>query len=305
VIICCYNGEQFLEEAVDSVLAQTLSPLEVIVIDDGSTDSSAQIARSYGERVRVISQTNRGLPASRNVGIAAARGEYLFFIDADDLIHPASFEHLRASIQSRHDTVAIMGFATFRENFAKPIAEQLFESDDFFPEIICGNFGPQHNRLVPKQLALRAGCFDPTMYLYEDWLFWCRVALSGARLAPIPFVGAYYRRHEATMSDTAPETATICGHIRVMEELGEGMLRNRDLLDRWGEQLFWSAWVALHRAHAAGISWRALRRLSRVLYGIVRVGPPEIRRSMLAKSIRLFGAPLTESLWSLVIGPSA
>ena len=74
VLICCYNGERFLRETLDSVLAQTLPPLEVIVVDDGSTDSSGEIGDSYGDPVRMISQTNRGLPASRNVAVQAAQG---------------------------------------------------------------------------------------------------------------------------------------------------------------------------------------------------------------------------------------
>ena len=300
VVICCHNGEKYLRETLDSVFAQTLPPLEVILVDDGSTDSSAEIARSYGETVRVISQSNCGLPASRNVGIQAARGEYLFFIDTDDLIHPTSFERLYGAVRSQRDTVAIMGFAVFRENDYEPISERLFDLDDFFPHIIQGNFGPQHNRLISKELALRAGCFDPKMYLYEDWLFWCRVAMCGARLAPVQFVGTYYRRHDATMSKNAPEMAPIRGHIRVMEELGERMLQQPQLLDQWGQQLFWSVWTALHRARKAKVDWGDLYRLRQVLRQLIARGPVDVRRSTYARVARWLGIPLAESLYNLL-----
>lgn len=299
VLICCYNGERFLRETLDSVLAQSLPPLEVIVVDDGSTDTSAEIARSYGEPVRVISQTNRGLPASRNVAIQAARGRYLIFIDADDLIHPTSLERLHAAIESRDDVVAIMGFVPFGQAAGPAPAEQLYDFEDFFPAILYGNFGPQHNRLVSKELALRAGCFDPTMFYFEDWLFWCRVALCGARLAPVSFVGAYYRRHDATMSDTAPSIAFIRGHVRVMEELGEAILERPDLLNQWSQHTFWCAWTALHRARQASVPWRELVRLRRVLREIVRRGSPELRRSRLAKMMDIIGVRAAESLRNL------
>jgi glycosyltransferase involved in cell wall biosynthesis len=300
VLICCYNGERFLAETLESVLAQTLKPAEVIVIDDGSTDRSAEIAESFGLPVRVIRQANQGLPASRNVAIAAAQGEYLFFIDADDTIHPTALERLRHTLVGKRDTVAIMGFRPFRENLDESLGEMTFEFDSFFPAIIGGNFGPQHNRLIPRELALRAGCFDPTMYLFEDWLFWCRVALCSAKLSPVPFVGAYYRRHDNTMSDTAPPIAAIRGHVRVMTELGAGMLRRPELLEQHGLRLFWSVWTAFHRGQRSGMSPEELEPLVQHLDRIVRDGPKEVRKLKFARLIRLLGARWADRVRSFV-----
>jgi hypothetical protein len=88
VVIPCYNGTKFLRETLDSVLAQTLPALEVIVVDDGSTDGSAGIADSYGPPVRVIRQPNQGESVARNRGIEEAKGEWVAFLDADDLWLP-------------------------------------------------------------------------------------------------------------------------------------------------------------------------------------------------------------------------
>jgi glycosyltransferase involved in cell wall biosynthesis len=84
VIVPVYNGERFLREAIESILAQTYSPIEVIVVDDGSTDDTAEIARSFGDRVRCIRQANAGPAVARNNGLAAATGEFVAFLDADD-----------------------------------------------------------------------------------------------------------------------------------------------------------------------------------------------------------------------------
>lgn len=92
VVIPCYNGAKFLRETLDSVLSQTYPVLEVLVIDDGSTDDSAAIAESYGSPIRVIRQPNQGESVARNRGIDEAKGDWIAFLDADDLWEPVKIE---------------------------------------------------------------------------------------------------------------------------------------------------------------------------------------------------------------------
>lgn len=87
-VVPVYNGERFVGEAIDSILAQTYRPLEVIVVDDGSTDGTPAIVQGYGPPVRSVRQDNAGPAAARNRGVAEARGELVGFLDADDLWHP-------------------------------------------------------------------------------------------------------------------------------------------------------------------------------------------------------------------------
>ena len=99
VVIPCYNAARFLRQTLESVLNQTHAPLEVLVIDDGSTDESAAIAQSYGPPVRVICQPNQGESVARNRGIEEARGDWIAYLDADDLWLPEKLERQLAAVQ--------------------------------------------------------------------------------------------------------------------------------------------------------------------------------------------------------------
>jgi glycosyltransferase involved in cell wall biosynthesis len=92
VVIPAYNAEAYLREALDSVFAQTRPPDEVVVVDDGSTDRTSEVAASYGDRVRLLRQPNRGEAAARNAGVLAARGALIAFLDADDTWLPRYLE---------------------------------------------------------------------------------------------------------------------------------------------------------------------------------------------------------------------
>ncbi len=100
-VIPVFNGERYLGEALESVLAQSYQPLEVIVVDDGSTDGTAEVARRYGERVRYVWQPNAGETAARNLGLTAAQGEFIAFLDADDVWHSEKLERQIARFQER------------------------------------------------------------------------------------------------------------------------------------------------------------------------------------------------------------
>ena len=88
VIIPAYNGDRYIEEAISSILAQTYTDYEIIVVDDGSTDNTQQIIQQYGDRVKYFTQANQGVAASRNLGLTKAQGEYIAFLDQDDVFLP-------------------------------------------------------------------------------------------------------------------------------------------------------------------------------------------------------------------------
>jgi len=114
VVIPVWNGERFLRQCLDSVLAQEHRPLEIIVVDDGSTDGSARIAAGYASAVRVLRQENRGPAAARNAGLDAATGEYIAFNDCDDLWQPGKLAR-QLEVMTRNAEVDLC--LTWAQNF--------------------------------------------------------------------------------------------------------------------------------------------------------------------------------------------
>jgi glycosyltransferase involved in cell wall biosynthesis len=181
VIIPTYNYARFLGEAIDSALAQTLEPLEVMVVDDGSTDGTAEVLASYGERIRVIRQKNAGVAMARNAGIAAARGDYLAFLDSDDAWYPRKLELQMARFEADAalglvhcgaETIDAGGrtLTTSVGGMEGRVAEAMLRMDR---EVIS----PQGSSIVvPKRVAEEIGGFDPRLPPSEDWDFCYRVA---------------------------------------------------------------------------------------------------------------------------------
>lgn len=135
VVIPVYNVEQYLCECVDSVLAQTLQDFEIILVDDGATDSSGTICDRYGQqdpRIRVIHQPNGGLSAARNTGLDAAAGEYVYFLDSDDYIAPYALEHLRElAVKEQADVVFFDASVFFTDCEPDPNVYRYHRSRDY------------------------------------------------------------------------------------------------------------------------------------------------------------------------------
>ena len=109
VLIPAFNAERYLAEAIESVLSQDWKPLEIVVVDDGSEDRSAIIAESFGPPVRCVRRPHGGLAAARNAAVAEARGQFIAFLDADDLFTPGSLAVRMAAFQNDPSTEAVLG----------------------------------------------------------------------------------------------------------------------------------------------------------------------------------------------------
>ncbi|HEV8435798.1 MAG TPA: glycosyltransferase [Thermoanaerobaculia bacterium] len=197
VIIPSYNYARYLGEAIDSALGQTLPPLEVIVVDDGSTDDTPHVLATYGDRIHVLRQKNAGVAVARNSGIAAARGEYIAFLDADDVWLPRKLE-LQMPLFT--DSVGLVhcglefGTAIQLPRIDGDVANALLLLE---PDVI---HGPGSTVVVPKRVAEEAGGFDASLPASEDWDFIYRVA-TRHRVAHVPEPLVRYRKHGSGRHD--------------------------------------------------------------------------------------------------------
>ena len=193
VIIPAYNSEAFLAEALGSVLAQTYRPAEVIVVDDGSTDRSADVARSF-EGVRYIYQANRGPATARNTGIALARGEFIAFLDHDDVWLPNKLE-VQMEFLLSHPHV---GFTICRvENFL----DKRFSLPPAARTIALMKEQINLNTLVIRRGVFdRLGFFDPTYLIGHDLDWIVRAKDLGVEIAILPHVLLRRRIHANNLS---------------------------------------------------------------------------------------------------------
>ena len=200
VIIPVYNGARFLRAALESVFAQTYRPLEVIVVDDGSVDDSGAIAQSFPE-VHYIRQENQGVAAARNNAIEVARGEFLAFLDQDDLWRP---EKLKAQVGYLLDNPDLGYTLTHQQFFLEPGATL---PPWFRKELLA----TVHTGWVLGTLVVRRSVFDQvggfaTGYSAandSDWFF--RAKAAGIRTAVVPELLLLKRVHEANDSGRAKE----------------------------------------------------------------------------------------------------
>lgn len=205
VIIPCHNAAGTLAEALDSVFAQAIDGLEAIVVDDGSTDGSAEVAERYLERGLVlVRQANAGAAAARNRGIALARGEFLQFLDADDLLGPGKIAAQAAALRGAGPRAVAFGRWG---RFVGSGETVRFRDDDLnrewqpveFLRFLYANNRMMHPAawLVPRAVAEAAGPWDERLSLDDDGEYFCRVALAADRLVSVPGATSLYRSGNA------------------------------------------------------------------------------------------------------------
>lgn len=205
VIIPTYNRRDLITEAIDSALAQTFTDYEVIVVDDGSTDDTLQQLRRYGDRIRYQFQDNRGVAAARNAGIRMARGEFVCFLDSDDLWKP---EKLAVQIRfaEAHPEYGLIASeqqyfdADGKEMNHSKAAMYRIRNGMVVEHLLFGNWIPTSTVMLRRECLEAVGGFDEDVGQFgEDWLLWMKVA---ARY-PIYFIPeplAVYRFHSGQLT---------------------------------------------------------------------------------------------------------
>ncbi|SEJ11926.1 Glycosyltransferase involved in cell wall bisynthesis [Cyclobacterium xiamenense] len=193
VVIPCYNQGRYLEETVRSVLASTYRPLELLLVNDGSTDDSLERARSLEKKhpeVRVIDQPNGGVARARNTGIRAAQGEFVLPLDGDDTVSDAYIAEAVSVLQQRPEVKVVYCRAV---KFSEA-GEKAWKLKPFSLRALARDNMIFVAALLRKSDADAVGGFSEDMHMgREDWEFWIKILKNGGEVVQLPFVGFYYR----------------------------------------------------------------------------------------------------------------
>lgn len=204
IIIPAYNAASTIVQTLESVLNQTSPHWEAIVINDGSVDETVSIVNRYSEkdnRIRMFSQHNQGLSAARNTGIDHANFKWLLFLDADDWISPYYVERTTNLIDDHPNLDAVhCGWVRIAPNGTRLKERYAPDSPDLFPVLAKMCPFAVHACVVRKKIAEKAGRFDSSIKITEDWDFWQRVARTGAKFGAVKEVLALYRMQPNSLS---------------------------------------------------------------------------------------------------------
>ncbi len=267
VIVPTFNRSHLLGAAVNSVLEQTYPNIELIVIDDGSTDKTGQVVSSFGADVRYMYQQNRGPSAARNRGISISNGSYLIFLDDDDLLKPTMVERTVGLVENASGDVgaAHVDYEYFGANESQRLAmpRKPRRGPETIDRLVKANFIPINTALLRRKCVEAIGGFDDGLRGYEDWDFLLRAALAGYRFLFVPEQLALIRLHQGRLSSDSVAIARSA--VRMISKL-ELQVASRPALAR-----------SLRRSLAER---RILLALTLALEGFDREGREELAASV-------------------------
>ena len=194
LIIPIYNNQQTIEKCLDSILKQSFTDYEVVVMNDGSTDRTLEILKTYGRKIQVFSQENQGAPAARNNGYKKSAGEYVFFCDADIIMKPDALKKMVRLLDS-DDSISYV-YSSFRHGWKK------FNSFDFDPELL------RKMPYINTATLIRRQDFpgwDESLKKFQDWDLWLTMLEAGCIGKRIPEVLFRIQTEDATISSWLPK----------------------------------------------------------------------------------------------------
>jgi glycosyltransferase involved in cell wall biosynthesis len=251
VVIACYNLGHYLHHALNSVLNQSFTRWEAIVVDDGSTDNTQEVASKYTDgRIRYVGQANRGVSAARNLGLSLANGEFVAFLDADDEWDDQFLEVCVRELRSREDLTCVVVQPRFIDETGSLLPRRSqyhhVQSSEFRSRLLEGGFFPAHCILCRAHAVRQVGMFDESLRFVEDTDLWLRILASGGAMATIPESLARYR-----ILPSSASTKTPLMHSSRMRVL------SKNLGVAEGDPCAWSteqrkAYAMVHRTAALG-----------------------------------------------------
>lgn len=262
ILIPCYNARQWVGHAIDSALAQTWPDIEVIVVDDGSTDGSSEVIQSYGDRIRWERGPNRGGNYTRNRLLELAKGEWVQYLDADDYLLPEKIENQMRFLRTRSDVDVIIGPAILEYYEEKAARKEILEipgPHDYWALLASWQLPQTGAPLWRKSAILDVGGWDPQQPCCQEHELYLRLLMGGKRFAYNPKNGAVYRQWS---DQTLCKRDIKLVHTRrlMIEQQLENFLRSRGELTP--SRLFA---INLARFEIARTAWRYDRSRSDAL----------------------------------------
>jgi len=233
VIIPVYNAASFIHPCLESVFAQSYPNVEVLVVDDGSSDESVKIVRGF--EVQLLEQSNRGACAARNLGIRKASGEYIQFLDADDLLSPEKIQVQVDRLLKQRNAVANGRWGRFYSE--DPWSESIQWGPDpslqlDLPPVdwlIRNHMSQTACWLVPSSLVEKAGAWDETLSINQDGEFFSRVVAGAEEVLYTPEAKAYYRsKVSGSISSTLSQVKSIESLFKTCESYEHVLLELED-----------------------------------------------------------------------------
>lgn len=301
IIIPCFNAERFLAATLDSAFAQTWPHTEVILVDDGSTDRSLALARSYEARgLRVLSQPNRAAAAARNTGLRAARGEFIQYLDSDDLLAPDKIaRQMPLFADGNRARLSSSTWARFESDPARAVVQPMPNWRDLtgveFLQLHFETEGMMQPAawLAPRALLDRAGAWNESLSLNDDGEYFARVMLAAERIVFCADARTYYRSNVAGSLSSRKDRAALESFYRSIElTLAALLTADRSLRTLAAAAYAWK-WAAFELYPGAPELSRRAERNSRRLGGSRRPFPAGGRFQLAA---RLLGWRLAKRL---------
>ena len=236
-VITSFNKGPYLREAIDSALKQDYRPLEVLVVDDGSTDNTSEIAKSYGSRICYIHQEHGGQCRAKNRGVSSARGEYVAFLDGDDRWRPSKLSKQVALFKTKASLGVVytdrMKFRGDQVVWASNRAAHVLKRGWILDHILVDMCVPFSSSMVRKDCLLEVGMFDESVPIAPDYDLWLRLA----RLYEFDFVDEVLMEYRTGIDSVGSRIGSKVGHtLRIqrgfIDRFFDGRYPNRHVVAR-------------------------------------------------------------------------
>lgn len=238
IVIPCYNASAYLADTLDCAFRQTWSSIEVILVDDGSTDDSLPIAERYTEKgLTLLTQANRGAAAARNAGLKRATGDYIQYLDADDLMAPEKIECQLEKLIQNPKAVAMCAWGRFYEDEREAYFPDEPTYRDFDPtDFLCLLYAENRMMhpaawLVPRPIAEEAGPWNEELTLDDDGEYFGRVVLAAERLLFVRQAETYYRSGIEESLSKQRSLKALQSQFRSTELCCERLLNSKDSVE--------------------------------------------------------------------------